>query len=158
MTERLKEAQEAKARTFSLSGEHSLGMSFSQAAMAFGIRKQRFLEMARSGRSLLLEPRGDWVRISLVASAGERQKEIWDEIITSFRRKNEKTYLTKKAYVNLYAQIQRGLPEDLEDDIGLLHLALYALWDRLSEGTQRSLYSMSPGQVRSSMGIVRGGE
>lgn len=160
MTERLKEAQEAKRRVFSLpEGQQSLRMSLSEAAVAFGIPKDRFLEMARKGETLLIQVEGDNAKISLVVGkAGELQKKMWEEMISAFRRTRGEVYLTKKSYLALYRRIQVGLPKELEDDIGLFHLALYALWDRLPGATQLALASTNPGNVRLAVGIVRSSE
>jgi len=146
------QSQQAKERVV-LKGE-TIIFSLNQAAFAFGVSNQAFLQMVRRGKSLLIEPMGESVKASLIPSAKISQRDLWKEMIFSFERSRSEAYKNRNDYVNLYAQIQRGLSTDWEDDTGLLHMALYVLWEQIPPGMQRSLCSMSPGQVRSSIGVV----
>ena len=158
MVEALKEAQRVKQEIFSLGEGDSLEMPLNQAAVAFGISKEWFLEMIRKGKSLKIEPHGGSVKVELIASAGEPQKQCWDKVIAAYKREKGEYRQTLNAYLALYCQIQIGLGVDLEDDTGLFHLALYALWDKLPDSEQKVLNFMKPSAVRSSVGIVKSGE
>ena len=152
MTERLKQAQEAK-KTVLESGE--VEVDTSTASLAFGISKEKFHDILGVGKSLVVEPLSEErVKIYLSGSLSEEKKDLWQEMVDSLERGRSEIYLTKRSYVNLARNLQRGSVYDWEEDADILHLALFVLWEKLPSAIQKVLDPISPERIRSNVGIL----
>jgi len=152
MTERLKQAQEAKETALRL-GE--IEVDISTASLAFGISKEKFQDIFKVGKSLVVEPLSEKkIKLYLSESVSEEKRDLWQEMVDSLKRGRSETYLTKRSYVNLAKDLQKGSVYDWEEDAEILHLALFVLWEKLPRALQNVLDPISPEKIRSNAGIL----
>ncbi|PIU02210.1 hypothetical protein COT66_01355 [Candidatus Shapirobacteria bacterium CG09_land_8_20_14_0_10_49_15] len=157
MKERLAQVQETKRALFAKGG--SLVMDVVDAALAFGISQQQLAKILEESKHLEITPlRNGSVQVSLVATASEGQRDLWQEMIGSLEKGRSKINGVKQTYKRLALNLQRDSAKMWEGDADLVQLALFALWSQLPLSAQNEMAAYSPDCLRSSLGIIASGE
>lgn len=128
--ERMAKAQALKREVF-CSGGGRVVMPVELAALAFGISAADFLKMSMRKESLIIQPRGKKVAISLESSIVDWRRDLWDEMLSTLERGRKQTHLIAETYGKVYTQAQT---EIFGDNRHFFRVVLFSLFESLPPG------------------------
>lgn len=125
------------------------------AALGFGVSVSSLDRLRRTRKILVIEPREEWVEVSLQPEIGT-WRDLWQEVLESLERGRSSVSKARGEYEEKYRELQRLVPGISEEEATLRQLNLCGLWTMFPVATKRELSEINPGNVLRTMGIQDG--